>query len=117
MPDDAVSLQQEAKNRIDKLLNTTTTDQLLARKEDKRLITGQGLFVDDYQPGGSLHMCLVRSPYAHARILDIDVSKAEALPGVICTITGKEVAELTQPFIQLGSEPSALIQDFCLAVD
>ncbi len=117
LPDDAVSIQQEAKNRIDNVLNTKRTDKRLGRKEDKRLITGQGLFVDDYQAAGSLHMCLVRSPYAHARLMDIDVSKAEALAGVICTITGKEVAELTQPFTQIGPEPSALIQDFCLAVD
>jgi CO/xanthine dehydrogenase Mo-binding subunit/carbon monoxide dehydrogenase subunit G len=116
-PADALTLKQESKQKINDILNVKRTEQKLGRKEDKRLITGQGLFVDDYQPGGSLHMCLVRSPYAHAKILSIDVSKAEALPGVICTITGKEVAEQTQPFIQIGPEPSALIQDFCLAVN
>ena len=116
-PQDSLKLKQESKNKISQLLNTKRTEKRLGRKEDKRLITGQGFFVDDYQPAGSLHMCLVRSPYAHAKILDIDVSKAEALPGVICTITGKEIAEQTTPFIQIGPEPSALIQDFCLAVD
>ncbi|MCK5432370.1 MAG: SRPBCC family protein, partial [Gammaproteobacteria bacterium] len=116
-PQDSLKLKQESKNKISQLLNTKRTEKRLGRKEDKRLITGQGFFVDDYQPAGSLHMCLVRSPYAHAKILDIDVSKAEALPGVICTITGKEAAEHTQPFTQIGPEPSALIEDYCLAVD
>lgn len=116
-PADALALKQESKQKINDLLNVKRTKQKLGRKEDKRLITGQGLFVDDYQPARSLHMCLARSPYAHAKILSIDVSKAEALPGVICTITGKEVAEQTQPFTQIGPEPSALIEDYCLAVD
>ncbi|MCK5669345.1 MAG: molybdopterin-dependent oxidoreductase, partial [Gammaproteobacteria bacterium] len=116
-PEDSLKLKQESKNKLNNVLNVKRTEKRLGRKEDKRLITGQGLFVDDYQPAGSLHMCLARSPYAHARILSIDVSKAEALPGVICTITGKEVAEQTQPFTQIGPEPSALIEDYCLAVD
>ncbi|MEE8321522.1 MAG: molybdopterin cofactor-binding domain-containing protein, partial [Gammaproteobacteria bacterium] len=116
-PEDSLKLKQESKNKLNNVLNVKRTEKRLGRKEDKRLITGQGLFVDDYQPASSLHMCLARSPYAHARILSIDVSKAEALPGVICTITGKEVAENTQPFTQIGPEPSALIEDYCLAVD
>jgi CO/xanthine dehydrogenase Mo-binding subunit/carbon monoxide dehydrogenase subunit G len=116
-PQDALKIKQESKDKIKQILNAKRTEKRLGRKEDKRLITGQGLFVDDYQPAGSLHMSLARSPYAHARIVSIDVSKAEALPGVICTITGKEVAEHTQPFTQIGPEPSALIEDYCLAVD
>jgi CO/xanthine dehydrogenase Mo-binding subunit/carbon monoxide dehydrogenase subunit G len=117
LPDDVMTIQQEGKDRIDKVLNVARTDKRLGRKEDARLIRGQGLFVDDYQPAGLLHMVLVRSPHAHARILSIDVSEAEALTGVVCTLSGKEVAELTEPFTQIGPEPSALIEDFCLAVD
>lgn len=87
------------------------------RKEDDRLIRGKGLFVDDYKMGGMLHLKLVRSPYAHAKIASVDVSKAEALPGVVGTLTGKEIAKLTQPFLQIGPEPGAKIQDYCMAVE
>ena len=113
-------VQADAKDsiaRIDKVLRVTRQEKRLSRKEDKRLIRGQGLFVDDYQPGGMLHLGVVRSPYAHARIRSIDVSRAEALPGVVCTLTGAEVKATTQPFTQMAPEPAAKIQDYCLATD
>ena len=87
------------------------------RTEDYRLLKGQGRFIDDINIPGALHACFVRSPYAHAKILNIDVSAAEALPGVVCTLSGAEVKAQTNPFTQLGPEPSALIQDYCLAID
>ncbi|MCP4926175.1 MAG: xanthine dehydrogenase family protein [Gammaproteobacteria bacterium] len=87
------------------------------RKEDQRLIRGRGLFVDDKQSYGLLHLHLVRSPYAHAQILSIDVAAAEALPGVICTLTGAEVKDLMpESFMELGPEPAASIRDYPLAV-
>jgi len=64
-----------------------------------------------------LYLRFVRSPYAHARLLSVDVSAAEALPGVICTLTGKEIEPLTQPFIEIGPDPAAKIRDFPLAVE
>ncbi len=85
------------------------------RKEDDRLVRGQGLFVDDHQPSDLLHIKLVRSPYAHARIIDVDVSQAESLPGVICTLTGREVVEMCQPFLEIGPEPGGKIQDYAMA--
>jgi len=91
--------------------------QRLRRKEDERLLRGLGRYVDDYQSSDMLHMGFARSPYAHARILNIDVSAAEALPGVVCTMTGKQVAAQTTPFMQIGAEPGALIQDYGIALD
>jgi len=91
--------------------------QHLRRKEDVRLLRGLGLFADDYQSADMLHMGFVRSPYAHAKILGIDVSAAEALPGVVCTMTGSQVAELTTPFMQIGAEPGALVEDYGIATD
>ncbi len=117
VPEDLVALQHEAKARISNILATTRSDKTLPRKEDIRLVRGQGLYVDDLQAGRLLHMVLLRSPYAHARISSIDVSQAEAVPGVVGTLTGKEVAELTVPFMQIGLEPSANIKDYALAVD
>lgn len=89
----------------------------LPRKEDGRLVRGQGLFVDDYSVEGMLHMSLVRSPYAHARIVRIDTSRAASLPGVICTLTGAEVAAVSSPFMQIGPGGAQNIRDFPLAVE
>ncbi|HTJ39290.1 MAG TPA: aerobic carbon-monoxide dehydrogenase large subunit [Dactylosporangium sp.] len=58
------------------------------RKEDARFVRGKGNYVDDIQLPGMLHGSFLRSPYAHAKILSIDTSAAEALPGVRAVITG-----------------------------
>src|SRR5690606_32863523 len=63
----------------------------VARKEDRRFITGAGRYVDDMVVPGMKHAVFVRSPYAHAEIKKIDVSKAKAMPGVIGVLTGKEL--------------------------
>jgi 2-furoyl-CoA dehydrogenase large subunit len=89
----------------------------IVRKEEARLVRGFGKFVDDFKLPGMLHMRLVRSPYAHARVVSVDVSAAEQYPGVICTLTGAEVAKLTTPFIEIGPDPSSRIQDYSMAVD
>jgi 2-furoyl-CoA dehydrogenase large subunit len=91
--------------------------QHLRRKEDIRLVRGHGLFLDDYQSPDMLHMGFVRSPYAHAKILAIDVSAAKALRGVRLVMTGAEVAQQTQPFLQIGAEPGALVEDYGIATD
>jgi carbon-monoxide dehydrogenase large subunit len=64
----------------------------LLRKEDPRLIRGMGNFVDDIQLPGMLHLAILRSPYAHARIVSIDKSAAEAHPKVVAVITGEDLA-------------------------
>ncbi|GLS28563.1 xanthine dehydrogenase, molybdenum binding subunit apoprotein [Mesorhizobium albiziae] len=63
----------------------------VARKEDKRFITGGGRYVDDMVVPGMKHAAFVRSPYAHADIKKIDVKKAQGMPGVIGVLTGKEL--------------------------
>ncbi|HEX7084409.1 MAG TPA: xanthine dehydrogenase family protein molybdopterin-binding subunit [Gaiellaceae bacterium] len=90
--------------------------QSVPRKEDRRLVQGQGVFVDDVKRHGMGYIHFVRSPYAHAHITSIDVSQAEALPGVYGTLTGEEVAALTDPFFQLSTPPGAHLQDYALAV-
>ncbi len=65
----------------------------LLRKEDPRLIRGMGKFVDDIQLKGMLHLAILRSPMAHARIVSIDVSAAQAHPKVVAVITGADLAE------------------------
>jgi carbon-monoxide dehydrogenase large subunit len=53
------------------------------RREDPRLITGTGEFVDDFRVPGCLHAAMLRSPHAHARIRSIDVSAARRAPGIV----------------------------------
>ncbi len=89
----------------------------LKRKEDRRLLTGLGKFVDDVKMPGMVHAAVLRSPYAHARISRIDVSKADRMDGVVCTLTGKEAAKLTDPFLQISSPPANKLKDYCVAVD
>ena len=63
----------------------------LKRKEDPALLTGEGKYVDDLAPAGTLHLAVVRSPYAHARIRSIDTSAAAAMPGVVGVYTGADL--------------------------
>lgn len=89
----------------------------LRRKEDERLIRGNGLFTDDEQSDGMLHLYILRSPYGHARVKGVDTAAARALPGVACVLTGADVRELCDPFMQLGPPPCDKIIDLPLAVD
>ena len=63
------------------------------RKEDPELLTGQARFVDDLTLPGMVWMEVVRSPYAHARIASVDVSRALASPGAIAAYSGEDLAE------------------------
>jgi carbon-monoxide dehydrogenase large subunit len=63
----------------------------IKRREDPRLITGKARFTDDVKLPGLLHMVVVRSPYAHANIKNIDTSKAAAMDGVVAVYTGKDM--------------------------
>ena len=58
------------------------TGQNVPRKEDKRLVQGEGLFFDDVKRHNMGYVHFVRSPYAHAKIRSVDVSKALEHPGV-----------------------------------
>jgi len=60
---------------------------------NRQLAAGKGQFVGDVQLDGMLHMAVLRSPYAHARIRGIDTKAAEAVPGVVYVMTGKEAKE------------------------
>ena len=60
----------------------------MLRKEDARFLRGRGNYLDDVQLPGMLHGAILASPYAHARIVSIDTSAAEAHPKVKAVITG-----------------------------
>src|SRR6267142_3735820 len=65
----------------------------MKRKEDPRFIRGRGNYVDDIQLPGMLHMDIVRSPFAHAKIKSINTDKAMKVPGVLAVITGETLAK------------------------
>lgn len=65
----------------------------VARKEDKRFITGKGRYTDDMVVPGMKHAHFVRSPHAHAKIISIDTSEADKMPGVIGILNGAQLAE------------------------
>ncbi len=71
------------------------------RKEDQRLITGRTKWTDNIQLAGMLHLSMVRSPFAHARITAINVDAAKAASGVVAVLTGEDVKDIQ------GSLPNA----------
>src|SRR5246500_2890923 len=63
----------------------------LTRREDLKLVTGKGRYVDDIRAPGMLHMAVLRSPHAHADIVNIDLAAAKAAPGVHLVLSGKDL--------------------------
>jgi carbon-monoxide dehydrogenase large subunit len=63
------------------------------RKEDPALLTGHTNFTDEIRLPGTLHMALLRSPHAHAKVTNIDVSEAKTRPGVVEVFTGEDLAD------------------------
>ncbi|MBT5849333.1 MAG: xanthine dehydrogenase family protein molybdopterin-binding subunit [Acidimicrobiaceae bacterium] len=76
----------------------------MLRKEDPKLLTGEGKYVDDIQVTGQLWMGMVRSPYAHAKVLGIETADAAAAPGVHAVYTG---ADLDAMGLWIGPLPCA----------
>lgn len=67
--------------------------------EDEALLRGDGRFIDDLDPvPGAFHAAVVRSPFASAEILNIDIQAALDSPGVLAVVTGQDLAALTKPF-------------------
>ena len=67
------------------------------RREDQRLLTGQGAYVDDHHPPGTLYAAFLRSPYAHALITQLDTSEAQTLEGVVSIVTGEDLVPRVKP--------------------
>src|SRR5215467_6200972 len=69
----------------------------IKRREDPRLITGTGIYVDDVRLPGMLSAIVLRSPYPHAKINSIDLSKARALKGIACVLAGSDLGDKVGP--------------------
>lgn len=74
-------------------------------QEDPRLITGTGTYVDDVSLPGMLHLALLRSPVAHARIRRLEVDGARRQPGVVAVFTGADTAHINLPFVCAAMVP------------
>ena len=66
----------------------------MPRREDDRLLRGQGRFVDDLSPPDTLHLAFLRSPFAAGEITQLDVAEAREAPGVIAVFTAADLAGL-----------------------
>ena len=73
------------------------------RKEDRRFLVGAGRYLDDLTREGLLHLGVVRSLHAHARVLKVDTREALALPGVVAAWSAADLPEATRPILA-GSE-------------
>jgi aerobic carbon-monoxide dehydrogenase large subunit len=73
--------------------NKTGIGQPVRRREDFRLLTGKGCYSDDYNFPGQAYAVMVRSPHAHARIRAIATRVAEAAPGVLAVLTGRDMLD------------------------
>ena len=96
-------------------MSATTTNgyvgQAMRRKEDPRMITGRGRYIDDISVPGTLWMALVRSPEAHARIVSIDTSAAAQRDDVVAVFTGEDLAgDFAAPMAMVWSPPGVEIK-------
>ena len=76
------------------------------RREDPRLITGRGEFVDDLPVPDCLHAAMLRSPHAHARLRAIDVSAARRAPGVVGVFTAADLGPAGEPMPIYAPHPA-----------
>jgi CO/xanthine dehydrogenase Mo-binding subunit len=81
----------------------------LNRVEDPRFLRGEGRYIDDISLPKMAHAAVVSSPHAHARIVRVDTTKAQQLPGVIMVLTGADVTARAAPLPSFGAGP--IVQD------
>src|SRR6266704_4007584 len=99
---------------------TTTTNGYtwigkdIKRREDPDLLTGRAEYTNDVKLPGMLHAAVLRSPYAHARIVSIDTSAAKKVPGVHAVLTGRDSTEVLDPLPAFCAEP---VVEHTIAVD
>ena len=79
--------------------------QVIRRREDPRLVTGTGEFVDDLRFSDCVHVAIVRSPHAHARILSISTGRAAKAAGVVAVVTGHDLGPANAPIPLFNEHP------------
>ena len=90
----------------------------IRRREDPRLITGSATYTDDLSLPGMVHAVMLRSPHAHARLLNIDTSRAKQAPGVVAVYTGGDVTLAPAPCAWLLPNANLKVAKYpCVATD
>lgn len=99
--------------------STGGVGQSVARPNARRAVNGRGRYVDDLTMPRMVHVAFLRSPYAHARIVDIDADRARAHPGVVRVVTGADIAARTTPWLGTMRNAPALrsVPQFAMAVE
>lgn len=88
------------------------------RREDPRLVRGLGQYVDDIRLPDTLHVAILRSPYAHARISGLETDAARLHPGVVAVVTGAEIKDQIGPLpVSGGNETLRVPRHHVLAID
>lgn len=95
---------------------TNNVGKRIPRIEDIRIVKGKGGYTDDIEMADQHYAAFLFSPYAHAKINSIDVSKALELPGVSLVLTGKEIKEITRPMTSRAATVSPT-SHYLLAAD
>jgi CO/xanthine dehydrogenase Mo-binding subunit len=88
----------------------------LKTREALRHIKGAGNFVDDVRLPHTCYAAILRSPYAHARIIKLDISEARRLRGVVDVLTAEDVVRMSDPLPQMTLPPAANVKDYPIAV-
>src|SRR5438046_7249209 len=70
----------------------------IPRRDDGRLLRGEGRYLDDLRRPGLLHVAIVRSPHAHAVVRAIRVERARRMPGVVDVVTARDLGAAARPF-------------------
>lgn len=78
----------------------------MQRVEDTRFLVGKGHYIDDMAVPNMAHAAILRSPFAHALIRSIDTRRARELPGVVCVLTGEDVARIAGPTASFAQPPA-----------
>jgi len=103
------------------MANFAVVGQSVYRKDAHQKVTGQVLHVGNIEMPGMLHVAVLRSPYAHARITRIEKSKAEKIPGVAVVLTGAEVAKMPGVDPHFGpafrDQPILAVEKVCYSGD
>jgi aerobic carbon-monoxide dehydrogenase large subunit len=85
---------------------STPLGRPIKRKEDAKLLHGRTNWTDNIQLPGTLHMAILRSPYAHAKITKLDVTPALSRPNVIAAYSAEELGDLNGLFRACGRSPT-----------